>query len=446
MHYPGFLQKENLNRNLKLLDSILFILFIAFLVLIIATSTKVNIAADSVDYYAMLQWVTPESEKPIVGNLHFAEQRSPGYSLLSLIPYSLLTVFVEPLVTTEKISSNVSPEYPNEIPGKTESQRKMAGSEMMFLPQQPLHIKDLFFKDYYVPGSHSWFQWKLALSLLITSYFFLFAGIWANVTALKLYAPSWQFRTLVPLVLVSSPVFIINIIELPLYATLTSYGQASLFALFVCISARSKNAWHIFSAGLMLGLLVLTRLELSIMAVLLIGYLIFTRNLRFLAFFSLGGSVAFFALVLYNLALFGVPLHFGILRGDINTFGFSIDYIFDNLLHPASGVLFFTPLLIPGLLFLVTGKNGLLKVLGFCSFILIIFYTLRIPIMYYHIGQGIIDIGGVPVTAPETLAQMRELIRSDINRYLSVFIPFSIIGFSTGIDRIFRILAQETAT
>jgi len=37
---------------------------------------------------------------------------------------------------------------------------------------------------------------------------------------------------------------------------------------------------------------------------------------------------------------------------------------------------------------------------------------------YYYIGQGIIDIGGIPVTAPETPAQMRELIRFDINTHL----------------------------
>lgn len=309
----------------------------------------------------------------------------------------------------------------------------------MLLPPQPLRIKDLFFKDYYVPVEDSWFQWKLALSLLLTSYFFLLIGIWANAMVLKLYFPSWKCLILIPIVIISSPILMRNIIDLPLYATLTSSGLSSLFILFLCISFQSKKAWHIILAGLMLGLLVLTRLELSIMAILLIGYLLFTRNTRFLALFSVGGSVAFLILVLYNLFLFGVPVHFGILRGDINTFGFNLKYIFENLFHPASGVLFFTPMLIPGLLFLVTGKNEILKVIGFCSFILIIFYTLRIPIMYYHVGQGIIDIGGIPVTAPGTPAQMRELIRSDINRYLSVLIPFSIIGLRIGIDKIYQI-------
>jgi hypothetical protein len=55
--------------------------------------------------------------------------------------------------------------------------------------------------------------------------------------------------------------------------------------------------------------------------------------------------------------------------------------------------------------------------------------------MYYYIGQGIIDIGGIPVTAPETPTQMRELIRFDINRYLCVLVPFSIIGIRIGIHK-----------
>ncbi|RKZ31433.1 hypothetical protein DRQ36_02120 [bacterium] len=102
-----FDKKKSISRILNLIDHILLFVFIGALIILIATSTKVNISHDSVDYYGMLQWVTPGKEKPIVKNLHFAEQRSPGYPLLSLIPYSLLTVLVEPFVITEKIS-----EYP----------------------------------------------------------------------------------------------------------------------------------------------------------------------------------------------------------------------------------------------------------------------------------------------------------------------------------------------
>ncbi len=432
-----FDKKMSISRSLNLLDHILFFLFIGVLIFLIATSTKVNIAADSVDYYAMLQWITPEKEIPIVGNLHFAEQRSPGYSLLSIVPYSILSIFVEPFVNTDKVGENGPPEFLPRGPGER------MGSEMMLLPPQPILIKDLFFKDFYIPAEGSWYQWKLALSLLLTSFFFLFIGIWANAKVLKLYYPAGKCLFIIPATLVTAPIFMRNIFDLPLYATLTSFGLASLFLLFACLSFHSNKAWHIFLSGLILGLLVLTRLELSILVILLIGYFLFTKKIRYFVLFSLGGLVIFFVLILYNLFLFGVPLHLGILRGDINILGLNWQYIFENLIHPESGVLFWTPLLIPGLVFLITAKDSILKVIGLCSFVLIIFYTLRIPIMYYYIGQGIIDIGGIPVTAPETPAQMRELIRSDINRYLSVLIPFSMIGIRIGIHKIHNLLGLK---
>jgi hypothetical protein len=239
--------------------------------------------------------------------------------------------------------------------------------------------------------------------------------------------------------------FMRSIFDLPLFATLTVYGLASLFLLFICLSFRSNKVWHIILSGLVLGLLVLTRLELSILAILLIGYFLFTKKIRFFVLFSLGGLVAFLALILYNLSLFGVPLHLGILRGDINIFGLNGQYIFNNLIHPESGVLFWTPLLIPGLVFLIISKDSILKVIGLSSFVLIIFYTLRMPIMYYYVGQGVIDIGGISVTAPETLTQMRGLTRFEINRYLCVLIPFSIIGVRIGIDKIYNLLRRNYA-
>lgn len=378
--------------------------------------------------------MTPEKEKPIVRNLHFAEQRSPGYSLLSLIPYSLLTISIEPFVTTEKISEHVPFEHP------MKRKEQIAGSEMMSLPPQPLHIKDLFFKDYYIPMEGSWYQWKLALSLLLTSFFFLFAGIWANAKVLKLYYPECKCLFIIPATLITAPMFMRSIFHLPLFTTLTYYGLSSLFLLFICLSFRSNKTRYVILSGLILGLLVLTRLELSIFAILLIGYFLFTKRIRFFVLFSLGSLMAFIVLIIYNLSVFGAPLHLGTLRGDINTIGLNLRYIFENLIHPESGVLFWTPLLIPGLAFLITAKDSILKVIGIFSFVLIIFYTLRIPIMYYHICEGIIDIGGIPVTLPQTQMQMRELIRFDINRYVCVLIPFSIIGFRIGIDKIRNLL------
>jgi len=282
----------------------------------------------------------------------------------------------------------------------------------------------------------SWYQWKLALSLLLTSFFFLFVGIWAIAKVLKLYWPTYRGLFIMPVMFVASPMFMMNIFELPLFTTLTYFGLVSLFLLFICLAFRSGKAWHIILSGFCLGLLVLTRLELSILVILLVGYFLFTKKIRFLLFFALGGLVPFIILIIYNWSLFGVPLYFGILRGDINTLGFNWRYIFENLIHPESGFLVWTPLLMPGLIFLIISKDPILRVLGICSFVLIIFYTLRIPIMYYYVGRGAINIGGVPVDVPASPAQMRQLIRFDINRYLCVLIPFSIIGIRVGIQKV----------
>ena len=85
-------------------DIVLLSIGIILLLLLVFSSTKMNIVADSIDYYSILQRLTPEKEVPIVRNLHFAEQRSPGYSIFSLIPYSLISIVIEPLVKTEKIT------------------------------------------------------------------------------------------------------------------------------------------------------------------------------------------------------------------------------------------------------------------------------------------------------------------------------------------------------
>lgn len=51
----------------------------------------------------------------------------------------------------------------------------------------------------------------------------------------------------------------------------------------------------------------------------------------------------------------------------------------------------------------------------------------RIPVMYFHMGQPL-EIGGVPVMPPSDWDAMRGLIRQDINRYLTVIAPFCVIG------------------
>jgi len=80
------------NRVFRLIDCFGFTVLMIFLVIIVISSSRANIHHDSIDYYAIVQRLTQNSGNPIARNLHFVEQRSPGYPIISLIPYYLIWV------------------------------------------------------------------------------------------------------------------------------------------------------------------------------------------------------------------------------------------------------------------------------------------------------------------------------------------------------------------
>jgi hypothetical protein len=424
--------------------------FIVLAILILAKS-RANIVADSVDYYAILQWVTPAEEEPIVRNQHFAEQRSPGYSLTALIPYGLLSLIVEPFVTTEKIiETRFAPPYPpprtppNGAKGEYRpiSPPTPMGSELMLIPAQPLLLKNLPFKDFYIPREGSWFQWKLVLALAVTSYLFLFLGMIASAVALHTEYPTFSGYYLVPLTIFASAIFMHNILDTPLYATLTAYGGISLFTLFFVRGYAHQKARDFLIAGIFLGFVVLVRLETGVIAGTLALLLMVRKEWGLVLRLFLGASWALLAWVVFNFAQFGTLFHLGILRGDINILSFNLGYISDSLIHPSSGVIFWSPLLIPGIIGLLLSRTAPLRMMGICSLTLLALYLIKVPIMYQHVGGGLLDIGGIPVTPPPTSAAMRELVRSDINRYLTVLIPFSVLGLRDGIGKVRKCWAR----
>lgn len=431
------------HKCLAYLDLLVLLVGLTFLAILIVTSSRANIVADSVDYYAILQWITPAEEKPIVRNLRFAEQRSPGYSLTALVPYGLLALVIEPFVTTEKVIKYPPPTPPlppapqsSEGRGPSPPPPGPQGPEFRSIPPVPLLLRDVVFKDFYVPQEGSWFQWKLVMALALTSYSFLLLGITANAWMLRLRFPSFPGYALVPLAIFSSPIFIHNILRTPLYATLMAYGVSSLFILFFLRAGESDRTRDILLAGVFLGYLMLTRLETGVIAAALGMLLIAKREWRMVLWLLVGASWALVVWGAYNFALFGTPVNLAILRGDINRLVFRAGYIFDSLFHPSSGIVFWTPLLVPGLVGLLTSRSVSLRMLGISSLALITLYLLRVPIMYEHVGGGPIDIGGILVIPPESPADMRELIRSDNNRYLIVLTPFLILGLREGIGKV----------
>ena len=84
-------------------DLAISVVLILLLGLVILTFSRANIQTDSIDYYAIVQRLTQNEHNPIVRNLHFLEQRSPGYPLLSLLLYYPSSALVEPLVQTQRI-------------------------------------------------------------------------------------------------------------------------------------------------------------------------------------------------------------------------------------------------------------------------------------------------------------------------------------------------------
>ena len=118
-------------------DYAVFTALVVFLAVTILSSGMANIQTDSIDYYAIVQRLTQDGGNPIVRNLHFTEQRSPGYPILSLIPYCMTSILIEPLVQTAEIvtPSSLARDSPEQPP-----------TERLLLPSEPILFKDVFFR------------------------------------------------------------------------------------------------------------------------------------------------------------------------------------------------------------------------------------------------------------------------------------------------------------
>jgi len=395
-------------KNLRFLDYFIFCLLLILLSLIIFSSSNANIQHDSGDYYTILQKLTDSSKKPVIPNTYFVQQRSPGYSIISMLPYYFTSLAIEPFVSTEKI-----------IDGE---------QKMMGVPGSPLLAKDIFFKNFYIEKVNGWFEWKIIFALLLTSYTFLFTGIIFSIKTLALRNKGITGISLPILVIVTSIIFLQNIIMTPAYATLTAFGLSSIFCYFFVRSFEKESSVSQFFAGLFLGLLVLTRLETVLIAAVACLFLVFYKQWGFLKNVILGSSLSLVILLLYNFSQFGNPFYFGILKGDINQIGFDPNYILANLLNPKSGIIFWSFLTTLGLIGLFLDNKKYLKVLGVASVALIILLLVRIPVMYKCIGGAPIDMGGILVECAKNIDDALMLVRSDANRYVTVLSPFAILG------------------
>ena len=406
---------------IRFIDYAAFAILTIFLVAIVATSGMANVQTDAIDYYAIVQKLTQTDGNPIVRNLHFVEQRSPGYPLLALIPYYLISSPVEPFVLEETIvAPGIRPDAPLQ-----------ASTERMLLPGEPVLFRDVFFKNFYIASQDSWFEWKIIAAMLFTSYAFFFTGLIFAVKSLALEKKSFLGASLVPLTVFTSSVFMHNIVNTPAYATLTAFGLSSLFGYFFVKGSLDRNSGPQRLAGLFMGLLVLTRLETMVIAATVFVSLLVIREFGYLKNYVLGGWTAVAILLLYNFSQFGTPFHRGILSGDVNLISFDWGYIYANLFSPHSGILVWSTLASLGLIGLFLDGQRYSKILGIGSIALLGLVLVRVPIMTTCVGEGTKIIGGLPITCPNNMAEMANLIRSDANRYITVFFPFSFLGLRT---------------
>ncbi|MCX6090984.1 MAG: hypothetical protein NTX88_11570 [Candidatus Atribacteria bacterium] len=414
---------SKINRVLRILDCLAFAALTICLGIIVISSSRANIQTDSIDYYAIVQRLTQNSGNPIVRNLHFVEQRSPGYPIVSLIPYYLISSLLEPFVQTEKIvtSSDLAQVSPT----------TSSPTERMLLPGEPILFKDIFFKNFYIETQDSWFEWKIIASMLFTGYALLFIGLIFAVKSLALENKSFLGASLAPLVTITSVVFMHNIVNTPAYATLTAVGVSCLFGYFFVKGSLERKFAPQFLSGLFVGLLVLTRFETIVIATVVLVSLVVIREFGFLKNYVLGALVPTIILLLYNLSQFGNLFHLGLFKGDINLISLDLGYIYANLFNPQSGILFWSTLASLGIIGLFLDDKRHTKILGISSLALIALVLVRVPIMYNCVGEGTRLIGGLPITCPNNMAEMVTLIRFDANRYIIVLIPFSILGLRT---------------
>jgi hypothetical protein len=238
-------------------------------------------------------------------------------------------------------------------------------------------------------------------------------------------------------------VFMHNLVNTPAYATLTVFGVSCLFTYFWVDGWQAGSMRSQWAAGLFTGLMVLTRLETVLVATVLLAALTLQREFRFARNFVLGGLIPLALLLVYNTTQFGNPFHMGILKGNMNQIALEFSYVWNVLFAPQAGILFYSTLPALGILGLFLTKTRSLKGLGWASLALIALISVRVPVMYYCIGDGFLLIEGLYITCPPDNASMLELIRFDANRYIIPLVPFAVLGLREFVEKVTNVFTTS---
>jgi hypothetical protein len=369
-----------------------------------------------------------------VPNLPFVEQRSPGYPLLTL-PAAYMLRAASFSIEAETV--RLAP------PSGQQAGEQARPSEQALLPAQPLLLRQVFFKNFDLTPQGGWFRWNIISAMLLTSYALFFAGLFISGRTLALLYPPPVGYSLPPLLVLTSVVFMHNVVNTPAYATLAVFGVSACFTWCWVRGWQGGSAWVQAATGILAGALVLVRLETVLVVMVLVAALALKRQFAFLRRFVLGGLLPLALLLTYNATQFGNPLHAGILQGDMNIVRFDASYVLATLAGPQSGILLWSALTSPGILGLLLSPSSSLKALGWASLALLALIALRVPVMYTCIGQGVQEISGIVVACPPDSSAMLQLIRFDANRYVIPLAPFAVLGLRGLLGQIIHLFRRQ---
>jgi len=412
-HNPRTIFIKNQIINSKNIDLTLFLAFSILIIVFALFFSIANITHDSIDYYSILSGIVSPNEKAIVNNTFFVEQRAPGYSVLS-VPAYIGVSLVELVFQREEVileSELVGPKAPEG-----------------FFPKVILRATDVLFKKISLFEQNSFFDCKIFTSLFITSILFLILGFFFASKTLwitKLNNKT-SFLFLIGLIIIASPIFIQSIIQTPLYATLCAFGISSILTYFLVKGFFEKNNFNFFIAGILLAVLSFVRFEGILLGLTITLFLFLFKEKEYSKNTLKGFLLLIPMFLVYNLFVLNNIFSFAFLKGDLNKILIDINFILQATILPESGLLFFSPLIIIGIIGLFFSKEKLYKIFGFASIIFIISICLRVPVIC-TCSEGEIIIAGIEQVMC-SVQSCTQLVQSDINRYVIILIPFALIG------------------
>ncbi len=171
----------------------------------------------------------------------------------------------------------------------------------------------------------------------------------------------------------------------------------------------------------------MTRIEGFLLLVLIILFYKYYKTNLDLTLLLKGFFSSITLFFIYNFIIFKNPFEFGFLNNSFNYFAIDFWYIFDSTINPASGILFYSSLLLIGIFALYKHPNKNVKLFFIFSLFFILTFLLRLSVLHNCGEDGYVVVDFIEY---ECFGLSEELTKFDNNRYLLLLFPFSLIGLN----------------